>query len=62
MGPFWVVFEASGRQRTFSDAEKVAAATAHEAAAAAHLAADANIDLGRSNSIGMAEAKEHISG
>ena len=55
---FRAVFEASGLARTFSDVKKVATATAHEAAAAAHLAADANIDLSRSNGIGTAEVRE----
>ena len=51
------LFEGSGRPRTFSDAIKVATATAHEAVAAAHLAADANIALSRSNSVGTAEMR-----
>ena len=51
------VFEGSGRPRTFSDAIKVATATVHEAVAVAHLAADANIALSRSNSVGTAEMR-----
>ena len=54
---FEAVFEDSGRPRTFSDVIKVATATAHEAVAAAHLAADANIALSRSNSVGTAEMR-----
>ena len=54
---FRAVFEASGLARTFSDVKKVATATAHEAVAAAHLAADANIALSRSNSVGTAEMR-----
>ena len=55
---FEAVFEGSGRPRTFSDVIKVATATAHEVVAAAHLAADANIPLSRSNSVGTAEIRE----
>ena len=57
MRHFEAVFEGSGRPRTFSDAIKVATATAHEAVAVAHLAADANIALSRSNSVGTAEMR-----
>ena len=62
MRQFEAVFEDSGRPRTFSDVIKVATATAHEAVAAAHLAADENIDLSRSNRVGTAEIEWHSPG